>query len=144
MAQKHKRTWAEKLADSKDLPRTMVIPAPLEVDAFMRQIPEGKLATIPDIQKALARKHRVTVACPMTTGIFAWIAAHASAEKSDAGQNDATAYWRTLKTGGEINAKYPGGAKQAARHLRSEGRKIVKKGARFFVADYEKSLATLP
>jgi len=138
---RHKKTWSEKLSDAKDLPKTMVIPAPLEVDAFMRQVPEGKVATISEIQKALARKHRVTVACPLTTGIFAWIAANASVE---AGHGDATPYWRTLKTGGEINAKYPGGAKEAARHLRAEGHKIVKKGARYFVANYEKALASLP
>jgi len=30
-------------------------------------------------------------------------------------------FWRTLKTGGEINPKYPGGAESIARCLRAEG-----------------------
>ena len=31
-------------------------------------------------RKTLAARHRATIACPITTGIFAWIAAHAAAE----------------------------------------------------------------
>ena len=88
---------------------TVVIPAPLEVDSFMKRVPRGKLATINEIREALARKHRATIGCPITTGIFAWIAANAAAEAAAAGQKIVTPYWRTLKTGGELNAKYPGG-----------------------------------
>ncbi len=92
---KAKKSWREKLADSKGLPKTgmiegkmttrwgtgtMVIPAPVEVDEIMRKVPKGKLTTINEIRAALARKHRVDVGCPMTTGIFAWIAAHAADE----------------------------------------------------------------
>jgi hypothetical protein len=58
----------------------MVIPAPLEVDALMRHVPKGRVTTINQIRQALARKHRVDFACPITTGIFAWIAAHAAAQ----------------------------------------------------------------
>ena len=34
----------------------------------------------------------------MTTGIFAWIAAHASEEAATAGEKEVTPYWRTLKS----------------------------------------------
>ena len=59
-----KKSWVEKLNDSKDLPKvveitgkmskrwgegTVVIPAPLEVDGIMKRIPEGKLITIREI-----------------------------------------------------------------------------------------------
>lgn len=44
-----KKGWIEKLADNKDLPKTTVIPAPMEVDAMMRKVPKGKLVTINEI-----------------------------------------------------------------------------------------------
>lgn len=152
---KTKRTWREKLADSKGLPKvaevtgkmsrkwgegTMVIPAPLEVDALMKQVPKGKLATINEIRTVLAARHRVNFACPMTTGIFCWIAAHAAEEAAHAGAKRVTPYWRTLKFGGELNPKYPGGVEAAAKRLRAEGHKLVHKGKRMFVTDYQKEL----
>ena len=49
----------------------------------MKKVRRGKLTTIDAIRRALAAKHGVTIACPMTTGIFAWIAAHAANEAED-------------------------------------------------------------
>jgi len=152
---KKRKTWAEKLADSKGLPKvgkvtgkmtkrwgagTMVIPAPLEVDALMKQVPKGRVITINELRSNLARTHRADFACPMTTGIFSWIAAHAAAEAETTGAKRVTPYWRTLKSGGEINPKYPGGVKKIARRLRAEGHAIVKRGRRYFIAEYERSL----
>jgi hypothetical protein len=152
---KKRKSWREKLADDKGLPKvgevtggmskrwgegTMVIPAPGEVDALMKQVPRGKLATINELRAALAVKHKVTFACPITTGIFSWIAAHAADEAAAEGAKKVTPYWRTLKTGGELNPKYPGGAAGIAKRLRAEGHKIVRKGKRVLVADYQKSL----
>ncbi len=114
---------------------TCVIPAPIEVDEIMRGVSKGKLTTIDAIRKQLAAKHGATIACPITTGIFAWIAAHAAHESAGAGKKRITPYWRTLKTGGEINPKYPGGAEAVAKLLRSEGHSVVKKGKRLFVSD---------
>jgi hypothetical protein len=150
-----KRSWREKLADSKDLPKiaeidctktkrwgegTFVIPAPLEVDAAMKKVRRGKLTTINEIRAALAKRHGTTIACPITTGIFAWIAAHAADECENDGATRITPYWRTLKSGGELNLKYPGGIKNLRARLAAEGHRIVKKGDRYFVAGYEKSL----
>ena len=149
---KRRKSWREKLADAKGLPRTgriegkmterwgtgtMVIPAPLEVDAMMKKVPRGRLTTINEIRSALARQHRVDVGCPITTGIFAWIAAHAAEEAAAAGLKRITPYWRTLKAGGELNAKYPGGVPALRKHLRAEGHKVIRKGKRFLIADYE-------
>ena len=151
-----RKSWREKLADSKGLPRvekitarmrsrwgkgTVVIPAPLEVDALMRRVPAGKLTTINDIRAALAKKHRATVGCPITSGVFAWIAAHAAAEAAVAGQRRITPYWRTLKSGGELNAKYPGGVGALRKLLIAEGHKIVRRGQKCFVADLNAVLA---
>lgn len=147
-----KKSWREKLADNKGLPRvapvtgrmtrrwgegTMVIPAPLDVDALMRQVPKGRLVTINQLRDALTTRHKVTFACPITTGIFSWIAAHAAAEAEAGGAKRITPYWRTLKAGGEINPKYPGGVNAAAKRLRAEGHRVVRKGARCFVADHD-------
>jgi len=148
MASKRK-SWQEKLADSKGFPKvariegklskrwgegTFVIPAPREVDLIMRKVRKGKVTTIDAIRKELARKHGATIACPITTGIFAWIAAHAANEAAAAGKKRITPYWRTLKTGGELNPKYPGGIESVAKLLRAEGHSVVKKGKRLFVA----------
>jgi hypothetical protein len=137
---KPKKSWREKLATDKDLPKTMVIPAPREVDALMLQVPRGRLVTINELRAALAAKHKVDFACQLTTGIFSWIAAHAAAESEAAGSKRITPFWRTLKTGGEINPKYPGGIEGVAKQLRAEGHTILRKGKRTLVADYEKKL----
>lgn len=146
------------MSDNKGLPRveeitekmshrwgsgTVVIPAPLEVDAIMRGVPKGKLVTINEIRSSLAAKHRATIGCPITTGIFAWVAAHAAEEQREKGNKDTTPYWRTLKSGGEINQKYPGGAEAQKKILEDEGHKIIQKGKKYIVADYQKSLVRL-
>jgi hypothetical protein len=112
----------------------------LEVDELMRKVPRGKLATIEQIRNVLALKHRATIACPLTTGIFAWIAANAAAEAESEGVQQITPYWRTLKAKGELNPKYPGGFDALKQRLKAEGHNIIQKGKRFFVADFEKSL----
>jgi hypothetical protein len=153
-----KKSWREKLMDDKDLPKvipnrcdpkngnsagTMLVPAPREVDALMRRVPRGKLTTIDDLRGALATRHGVSVTCPITTGIFAWMAAHAADESSSAGESDITPYWRTLKTKGELNPKYPGGLPAIAARLKAEGHVVYQKGKRSFVQDFERVLARL-
>jgi hypothetical protein len=150
-----KTTWVEKLNNSKGLHKvgkitdkmskrwgtgTVVIPAPIEVDEMMRKVPAGKLITINEIRAALARKHKATIGCPMTTGIFAWVVAHATEEREQSGEKDITPYWRTLKTGGVLNEKYPGGAEGQTLRLEREGHTVIKKGKKHAVLNYEKSL----
>lgn len=115
----------------------------MEVDALMRRVPKGKLVTINEIREALAKKHNATIGCPMTTGIFAWIAAHAAEEQRREGKKDITPYWRTLKAGGVINPKYPGGVEGQKKLLEREGHKVIQKGKKYVVADYKKSLIKL-
>lgn len=153
-----KKSWREKLADSKDLPKvveindkmskrwgtgTVVIPAPKEVDEIMKTVPKGKLITINEIRERLAKKHGATIGCPITTGIFAWIAAHAAEEEATEGKKDITPYWRTLKSGGVLNEKYPGGIDNLKKLLESERHTVVQKGKKYIVEDYEASLVTV-
>src|SRR6266566_605992 len=146
---KTRKSWKEKLADSKDLPKvvampdrmkgkwgagTLVIPAPREVDEMMSRVPRRKVTTINHIRTALAGKHGATVGCPLTTGIFAWIAANAAEEEIAARPNArVTPYWRTLKTGGVLNEKYPGGVARQKQRLEAEGHKVVRKGKHYLV-----------
>jgi len=115
----------------------------MEVNEMMRRVPGGKLVTINEIRAALAKKYGATICCPMTTGIFAWIAANAAEEQREKGEKGITPYWRTLKTGGVINPKYPGGVEAQKNLLESEGHEVVQKGKRYVVVDFEKSVAKL-
>ena len=150
-----KKSWREKLADSKGLPKvvalqgkaaakwgkgTMAIPAPIEVDRIMRSVPRGRVLTTDALRAFIARKHGATIGCPLTTGIFAWIAANAAEEAAEAGAHKITPYWRTLKTGGELNPKFPGGIAAQKSKLKAEGHRIETRGKRFFVANYKADL----
>ena len=154
---KARKSWQEKLADDKGLPKvaeitdkmskrwgtgTVVIPAPREVDEIMKEVPRGKLITVNQIRRLLAQKHGATIGCPITTGIFLNIAAKAAEEAAAEGKQDITPYWRTLKSGGELNEKYPGGTEAQAKHLQEEGHTIEpgkgKKPPK--VKDFEKAL----
>ena len=153
-----KKSAREKLLDDKDLPKVFdtrnekvskrwgeglcVIPRPRDVDALMKKVPKGKLTTINELRVAVARQHNADMGCPITTGIFAWIAAHAAAEAQADGRKRVTPYWRTLKKGGEVNPKYPGGVAAQRILLETEGHKVVKKGKRFLVVDFEKRVVT--
>lgn len=75
----------------------------------------------------IACNHGPEIGCLLTSGIFAWIAAHAAVEETEAGGEGITPYWRTLKVGGELNPKYPGGIEAQKRLLESEGHRIVRK-----------------
>jgi len=68
--------------------------------------------------------------------------AHAAAEDLASGKKKITPYWRTLKTGGALNPKYPGGIKEQKKHLESEGHRIIQKGKRYIVENYEMYLTT--
>lgn len=137
---KTRKSWREKLDERKDLPKTLLIPAPRQIDALMRLVPRGRVTTINEIRAGLARESRADTTCPLTTGTFAWIAAHAADEASAAGERATTAYWRTLKTGGELNPKYPGGITRQKRLLEAEGHRVARQGKVFRVVDHERSL----
>jgi hypothetical protein len=121
---------------------TCVIPDPMEVNEIMSQVPKGRLMTINRIREKLARKHHASIGCPITTGIFAMLAARAADEDAAEGKKNFTPYWRTLKGKGELNEKYPGGVDAQARHLKAEGHSVEmdKTGKPKRVKDWEKKL----
>jgi alkylated DNA nucleotide flippase Atl1 len=76
-------------------------------------------------------------------GIFARIAAGAAEEDTKEGEKNITPYWRTLKSGGVINEKYPGGEMGQKKLLENEGHKVIQKGKKYLVCDFEKNLVKL-
>ena len=104
----------------------------------MRKVPNGKLTTINELHAALSKKHNTDFACPITTGIFSWIAAHAADEMARQGRKRITPYWRALKSDGEVNPKHPGGIEAIREKLEAEGHTVIQKGKRFLVEDFEK------
>jgi len=144
------KTWQEKLNNAKGLPKvvkltgrmskrwgtgTVAIPAPKEIYELMKKVPKGKLITINEIRGKIAKKHHVTIGCPITCGIFAWVSANAADEINGKGKN--MPFWRTLKSNGEINEKYPGGIQRQRKLLAEEGFRVFKKGNKYFVKDFQ-------
>ena len=153
-----RKSFNEKLQNSKDMPKIvviddeksieryggsqMLIAPPLEYNEIMAQIPEGKLITTREIREYLAKKHNAEFTCPMTAGIFISLSAQASCERTE----DRIPFWRTLKTDGELNPKYPGGIEYQKEKLASEGHTFTKKGRkniRYFVENYDNFLYDL-
>ena len=146
----NRKSWTEKLNDAKDLPKvvklnaegakkwggkTMAIPSPMEVNEIMKGVKKGKVITINEIREKIAKKHNAEIGCPITTGIFAWISANAAEEARKAGKKKITPYWRTVKSTGELNDKYPGGILAHKRALQAEGHEIVKKGKKYLLVN---------
>lgn len=149
---KRRKTAREKLEREQGLPKVvdtpkgkMLVPKPLDVDALIRGIQKGKLATIGQIRERLAEDFHVDFTCPLTTGMFARIAAEAAEEDLAQGKKRITPYWRVIKTDGRLNEKFPGGTEAQAARLREEGHTILpgkgKKPPR--VKEFERSLQKL-
>lgn len=119
---------------------TCAIPLPLDVDTLMKKVPRGKVTTVNKIRNAIAKKYKATMGCPICCGIFTNIVAHAAEEQRAAGKKRLTPWWRTIKSDGSLNEKYPDGIKFQKTLLENEGLKIIKKGKKYLVEDFEKKL----
>jgi hypothetical protein len=159
-----KKSWQEKLVDKKGYPKVLklqkrfpcynavhkmgaepgdevVLVNPSEIVEIMKKVPKGKLITIVEICKKIAKKHRVKACCSLTTGIFIMTAANATEEAAKQSKDLGIPYWRTLKADGFLNEKYPGGAEAQKEKLENEGFKVINKGKRYLVQNYRGSLA---
>lgn len=117
---------------------SMVISTPAEVDAIIRNVGFGEVVTLDDIRQALARRHRATVACPVSTAIFINMAARAAEERRARGESpdSLTPWWRVLKKGGLLNPKLPGGVERQKALLAAEGVRSSPLRRHFAVYDY--------
>lgn len=158
-----RKTWQEKLADKDNLPKILILEKkfpcynavhkmgadvgdeivlvnPGEIVELMKKVPHGKLTTIVEICKYIAKKHNVKGCCSLTTGIFIMTAANAVEEAKRKNREMNIPYWRTLKSDGLLNEKYPGGAESHKHLLENEGYTVAAKGKRFYVQDYQEYL----
>lgn len=138
---KSQKSWREKLEEqSKKLPEIvvipkkmekrfgkgkMLIPKPLDIDALIRKVKKGKLVTQEQIRNKLAKDFKVSVTCPITTGIFVRICAESAEEDKRAGKKDITPWWRVVRGDGSLNEKFPGEGKIQAIYLKKEGFTIL-------------------
>lgn len=122
---------------------SMVISSPREVDALIRRIPPGRLATLDEIRAHLARRHGTEIACPVSTAIFINVAAQAAEEFAAMGEQTITPYWRVLRPGGRLNDKYPGGVQAQRVRLEAEGHSVVQRRRDLMVEDYAAALCEL-
>ncbi|MFN8243671.1 MAG: MGMT family protein [Ferruginibacter sp.] len=129
--------WAGKMGDGR-----MLIPTPLLVAAAIRKIHKGKLATVNSLRDYLAGQQGADMTCPLTTGIFMNIAAHAAEEERELGRRRITPWWRVLKEGGVLNPKFPGGIAKQRSLLQAEGFRILKGRAReqWLVEEYQQKM----
>lgn len=157
MANENKKDFNAKMNNSKDMPkiveldekaskkwggRSMVIAPPNDYDIFMKKVPRGKLITTDSLRKAMAKKYKVDITCPLTCGIFVNICAWASYQR----EKDITPYWRTLKSDGELNIKYPEAIELQKSLLEQEGHTIISKGTKnikYYVKDFKDKLIEL-
>jgi len=116
---------------------TMLIPTPKLIDAMIRMVPKGKLVTVSELRRKLARDFRTDVTCPLTTGIFVRIAAEAAEEDRANGKKRIAPYWRVIKDDGSMNPKFPGGIAQQTRYLGAEGFEVANKGKTPRVQDFD-------
>ena len=142
-----RKTWNEKLNDSKNMPYVaeidcafaakfgprMLLAPPLAYNALMKQVPPGKILTVEAMRAYLARKYNADWTCFMTAGIFVNVCANAATERGD----KEFPYWRTVKAKGELCEKFPDGIDGQKLLLEMEGHKIIKKGKRYFVENWE-------
>jgi hypothetical protein len=153
-----KLTWAQRLDRYDDLPKvtaipermqrknglgTIVIPSPFEVRDLMLRVRPAKLTSIDRLAHRIAMAHGATIGCTVTTGIFAWMVANAADEAERCVGDDVAPYWRVLKAGGELNAKYPGGLDNVMARLKAEGHVIREVKGRHVLEGYELALQAL-
>ena len=161
-----KKAWIHKLEDHEGFPKVLklerrfpcynavhkmganegdpvVLVNASEIWPLMAKVPKGKLITIWEICRKIAKNHKVKGCCSLTTGIFIMTIANAVDEAAAKGERSVLAeipYWRTLKADGFLNEKYPGGLEGHKKRLEKEEHRIVARGKKCQVADWGKHL----
>lgn len=158
MANEDKKDFNAMLNDCKDMPKILIVKdektikryggtkmffaPPIFYDEIMKKVPFGKLVTVSQLREYLARKNNADFTDPMTSGIFVNIVAWASYQRKE----NLTPFWRTLKSDGELNLKYPESVELQKKMLEEEGHTVIQKGIKnikYYVKDFEKSLIEL-
>lgn len=158
MANEDKKDFNAMLLNSKDMPKIQIVTdektikkyggakmffaPPIFYDELMKKVPSGKLITVGRLREYLAKQNGADFTDPMTAGIFVSIVAWASYQRD----KNITPFWRTLKSDGELNAKYPEAISLQKKLLEQEGHIVISKGTknkRYYVKDFEKFIFDL-
>jgi hypothetical protein len=85
----------------------MLIATPRIVDDYMRAVRRGERRTVAQMRCELAAAHGADISCPISTSIFARIAAEAAMEETAAGVplSDVTPFWRVIEEDGTVAKK---------------------------------------
>lgn len=124
----------------------MVVSSPAEIDALIRTLRKGELISQELLRAALARRHSVAVACPVSTAIFINMAARAAEERRAMGVPSAelTPWWRVVRKNGLLNPKAPGGIHYQAELLAQEDVRASPLGKSLGVFDFERRFPSDP
>ena len=143
MANESKKDFNAMMKNNKDMPKIQII----QDKKTIRKYGGNKMFLATNllwwiIRDYLAKKNNAHFTDQMTARIFVNIVAWASYQRDE----DVTPYWRTLKSDGELNAKYPEAIELPKRLLEEEGHTIISKGTKnikYYVKDFENSLIDL-
>jgi hypothetical protein len=101
----------------------LFIATPVMVCDYMKKIRKGSSRTIEQMRAEFAKAHKARGTCPMTSSIFARIAAEAALEEMDAGKpaEKITPFWRLIDEKSPIAKKLSCGAAFVAKMRKLEG-----------------------
>jgi hypothetical protein len=133
---KTKKSWIEKIQkpmecvvkqiDSgfADIPAgsRMLIPTPLIIEDYLRNIGSGMIIDSKILRKDLALAHNADYTCPLTAGIFLRIVAEANFEKLQKGLplSEIAPFWRAIPLKSSIAKKLSFGTDFIASQQKSE------------------------
>jgi hypothetical protein len=85
----------------------MLIATPRMVDDYMRAVPPGETRSVSQMRTDLAKAYGADIACPISTSIFARIAAEAALEDIEIGKplSEVTPFWRVIDEKSSIAKK---------------------------------------
>ena len=131
------KSWNEKLLGGKPAhvsPMTkdmwglekgdkLFIATPVMVRDYMKKIRKGSTRSIAEMRETFAAAHKARGTCPMTSSIFARIAAEAALEEMDAGKpaDKITPFWRLIDAKSPLAKKLSCGPAFIAKMRRAEG-----------------------
>jgi hypothetical protein len=85
----------------------MLIATPRLIDQYLRAVPSGERRTVGQMRNELAAAHGADISCPISTSIFARIAAEAALEDATVGVplSEVTPFWRVIEEDGTVAKK---------------------------------------
>jgi hypothetical protein len=101
----------------------MLVPSPQIIDAFIRELPEGRSMDVGALRRELARRHGAEVTCPITTGILLRMVAEVACEAHDHGVSptEITPVWRVIAEDAPLLKKLSSGSAFILAQRRAEG-----------------------